>query len=138
MITQSPLFEPSIIQTLLWILKSQKTIQFSTKSNNKCDWACKNRAYLHKLHMFRKWYFSWSVLMIFMFCKFSLLSYCFVNKAERFYCHCLCASKDIVSWNSKIRPNLCVDMPYFCRLGHKWNACMIFRLVRLIISQYSR
>ena len=23
-----------------------------------CDWACENRAYLHKLHMFRKWYFS--------------------------------------------------------------------------------
>ena len=23
-----------------------------------CDWACENWAYLHKLHMFRKWYFS--------------------------------------------------------------------------------
>ena len=23
-----------------------------------CDWACENRAYLHKLHVFRKWYFS--------------------------------------------------------------------------------
>ena len=26
--------------------------------NKICDWACKNRAYLHKLHIFRKWYFS--------------------------------------------------------------------------------
>ena len=40
-----------------------------------CDWACENQAYLHKVHMFRKLYFSWTVLMIFMFCKFSLLSY---------------------------------------------------------------
>ena len=53
----------------------------------KCDWACENRAYLHKLHMFRKWYFSGSVLKIFMFCNFYLLSYWFVNKALRFWCH---------------------------------------------------
>ena len=39
------------------------------------DWACKNWAYPHKLHMFRKWYFTWSVLMILMFCKVSILSY---------------------------------------------------------------
>ena len=29
------------------------------------DWACKNRAYLHKLHTFTKRYFSCSVLTIF-------------------------------------------------------------------------
>ena len=27
-----------------------------------CDWACNNRAYLHKLHIFRKWHFSWSLI----------------------------------------------------------------------------
>ena len=69
-----------------------------------CDWACKNRAYLHKLHMFRKWYFSWSLFMMFM-CKFYLLSFWFMNKALRFYCHSICTSKDIVSLSSKIRLN---------------------------------
>ena len=39
-----------------------------------CDWACKNQAYLHKLHMFRKWYFPQSQFMINMFCKIHLLS----------------------------------------------------------------
>ena len=43
--------------------------------NTICDWACENRAYLHKLHMFRKWYFSWFVLKIFMFCNFYLIAY---------------------------------------------------------------
>ena len=35
-----------------------------------CDWVCENRACLHKLHVVRKWEFSWSLLMINMFCKF--------------------------------------------------------------------
>ena len=35
----SPLFEPSVIQMLFRILKSQKTIWFSTKSSNKWN-AC--------------------------------------------------------------------------------------------------
>ena len=72
---------------------------------NICDWAYENRAYLHKLHMFRKWYFYWSVLKIFQFCKRFLLSYGFVNKAWRFHCHSSCTSENIVSWSWKIRPN---------------------------------
>ena len=28
------------------------------KKGTICDWAYENLAYLHKLHMFRKWYFS--------------------------------------------------------------------------------
>ena len=37
----------------------------------KCDWACKNWAYLHKLHicMLRKWYISRSLFMTNTFCK---------------------------------------------------------------------
>ena len=44
-----------------------------------CDWACENRAYLHILHMFKKWYFSWSLFMINTFCKLYLLSYSCIN-----------------------------------------------------------
>ena len=51
------------------------------RSGHICDWACKNRAYLHKLHVFIKWYFSWFVLKVLRFCNFSLLSYWFVNMA---------------------------------------------------------
>ena len=29
----------------------------------------KNQVYLHKLHMFRQWYFSWSLFMVNTFCK---------------------------------------------------------------------
>ena len=49
--------------------------------------------------------FFWCVFMIFMFCKLLLLSYWYVNKAWRFYCHSFCASKDIVRWTSKISLN---------------------------------
>ena len=28
-----------------------------------CDWACKNRAYLHKLRMFKKWHFSFGLCL---------------------------------------------------------------------------
>ena len=37
--------------------------------------ACKNRAYLHKLHKLRKWYFSWSLFMINTLGKPYVLSY---------------------------------------------------------------
>ena len=71
----------------------------------KCDWACKNQAYPQKLHMFRKWYFSWSMLKIIMFCKLSLIAYWFMNKSYEFHCYSLCCSKNITSWSSKIRQN---------------------------------
>ena len=96
-----------------------------------CDWACENRAYLHKLHTFRKWCSFWSVLMIFVFCKHLLLSYWFVNKSRRLHCHSICTYKGIVSWSSKIRPNLCADMPYFCRPSHICSN-EIFLVVRSI------
>ena len=70
-----------------------------------CDWACENRAYLRKLHMFRKWYLSWYLLTLFQFCKLFLLCYGFVNTAGRFLCHSSCTLENIVSWSSKIRPN---------------------------------
>ena len=41
---------------------------------NFCDWACKNQAYLHKIHMFRKLHLSWSLFVVKTFCKFYLLS----------------------------------------------------------------
>ena len=53
--------------------------------------------------------FFWCVFMIFMFCKLLLLSYWYVNKAWRFYCHSFFASKDIVSWTSKI------SLKFVCR-----------------------
>ena len=41
--------------------------------HDNCDWVCENWAYLHKLHMFRKWYFSWSQFMIHTFYILHLL-----------------------------------------------------------------
>ena len=70
-----------------------------------CDLACENWAYLHKLHIFRQWYFSWFLLKIFMFGELSLLSYWTMNKVNKFHCYSLCCSKDIISWSSKIRQN---------------------------------
>ena len=46
-----------------------------------CDWAYENQVYLHKLHMFIKWYFSWSLLLITMFCNF--LTDVSTNTAEK-------------------------------------------------------
>ena len=100
----------------------------------KCDWACENRAYLHKLHMFRKWYFSWSVLMIFMFCKLFLLSYWFVNKAWRFNCHSFCTSKDIVSWISKIRLNFVCRYALFSQAQSQiMGAVMLYNPIHNIL-----
>ena len=99
-----------------------------------CDWACDNRAYLHKLHIFRKCYFSWTVLMIFMFCKLSLLSYWFKNMALRFQCHNFCTSKDIVNWSSKIRPNFVCRYALFSQAwSHMYydrNHCLVLTDVR--------
>ena len=45
----------------------------------------------------------------------------------RHNCHSICTSKDIVICNSKIRPNLCADMPYFHSPSHIfwWIDCTI-------------
>ena len=50
-----------------------------------CDWACKNRAYLHKLHMFRERSISWCICMINNFCKLYIIPYEFLNKYMKFH-----------------------------------------------------
>ena len=62
---------------------SQVVAVKTIKSNYtcKCEWACENRPYLQKIHMFRKWYCSWSVFKINKFCKLNLLSRSFNNVA---------------------------------------------------------
>ena len=116
-----------------------------------CDWACKNRVYLHKIHMFKNWYFSWSVLMIFTFCKPSLLPYWYVNKAQRFYCNSICTSKDIVSWILKIWPNFVCRYAlfsqawshiylHFIKYTQNFHLCyiyLLFLLLRLRLDQNS-
>ena len=61
-----------------------------------------------------------------MFCKLSELYYWFVNKAARFHGFSACTSKDIVSWSSKIRPNV------VCRYALFSQA----RSTRLLIANY--
>ena len=75
-----------------------------------CDWACESRAYLHKLHIFRKWSFSWSVLKIFMFCKLSLLSYWFVNMAYKLHCDSFCTFKRYCKLKFKNQAKFCVQI----------------------------
>ena len=52
-----------------------QSLEVDSKYLYVCDLACKTQAYLHKLHTFSKWYYTWSVLMIFMFYKLYSLSY---------------------------------------------------------------
>ena len=47
-----------------------------------CDWACKNQAYLHKLHMFRKGYISSSLCMINDFCDLHITPYGLLKKSH--------------------------------------------------------
>ena len=59
-----------LVSTNITILDSYNI----TITNIICDWACENRAYLHKIHMFRKSHISWSLFMVKTFCKIYLLS----------------------------------------------------------------
>ena len=69
-----------------------------------CDWACENRAYLHKLHMFIKWHFSWSLFMINTFCKLYLLSYWCTTLSWKCQVHILSTLTVVANQSSKIWP----------------------------------
>ena len=86
----SSIDENNVLKTFMKAYVSYKKrcsefAEFPCMSCNKCDWACENRAYLHKLHMFRKRYISWSLSMISNFCSLYIIPYEFVNKSKKFH-----------------------------------------------------
>ena len=72
----------NIPDNILVSLYLMKTNNVSMCMNAKiCDWACENRAYLHKLHMFRKEYIASSLCMINDFCNLHIIRYEIWNKS---------------------------------------------------------